>query len=323
MLSKKLIESLRKQKYGIVGKHSAVQVCTWTKKSLVDLGFCYKQKFYGIKSHECCEMTPFVDCNNRCLHCWRTIELTEGKKIKNNESDSPSAIINESMKERNKLTIGFKGNIKLNKKKYLESLDPKHFAISLIGEPTLYPKLGEFLSLLRKSNKTSFLVTNGLQPEVLTKLSKKKQLPTQLYLSLNTPDKKLYEKWHRSLEKNAWKKFNKTLKLFQKLKTRKVIRITLVRGLNMNDSQVSLYAKLFKIAKPDFIEVKGFMSVGAARSRLGYELMPKHNEIKLYAKKLAEKLKDSGYKILDEHKISHIVLIGKYKNKMKIKKSEI
>ena len=159
-------------------------------------------------------------------------------------------------------------------------------------------------------------------PEVLNKLNKEQELPTQLYVSLNSPNKKLFEEWHRSEEKNAWEKFNKTLTLLPKLKTRRVIRMTLVRDLNMKDEQIKGYVTLIKKAQPDFIEVKGFMSVGSARKRLGYEMMPTHEEIKQFAEKLT-KVIGKPYKFLDEHEHSRIVLLGKDKKKMKIKKSEI
>jgi len=76
------------------------------------------------------------------------------------------------------------------------------------------------------------------------------------------------------------------------------------------------YANLIKIAKPDFVEAKGFMSVGFSRKRLGYEKMPFHSEIREFAKKLA---KLSGLKILDEKKESCVVLLGKDRKKMMIK----
>ena len=44
------------------------------------------------------------------------------------------------------------------------------FAISLTGEPTLYPKLPELIKEIHSRGKTSFLVTNGQHPEVLQKL---------------------------------------------------------------------------------------------------------------------------------------------------------
>ena len=323
MLSEKHIQTLKKQHYGLVGKHSGVQICRWTKKDLLDEGECYKAKFYGIKSHLCCQMSPAVGfCNNRCLHCWRAIELTEGNKIKLKDADNPSEIILSCIETQRKLLSGFKGNSKINLRKLKNAKEPMQFAISLTGEPTIYPRLSELIKGLRLKRKTSFLVTNGLYPEVLKKFSKEKNLPTQLYLSLNTPNKKLYNKWHNSSIKNAWEKFNKTLSLFSKLKTRKVIRMTLVKNLNMKPEQVPEYVKLIKKASPDFVEVKGFMSVGFSRRRLGYEMMPSHKEIKDYAKKNLISL-GKPYKILDEHIHSRVVLIGRDTEKMRIKTKEI
>ena len=325
-MNKDLIQTLKKQHYGLVGNHSAVQICRWTKNSLRGGGECYKQKFYGIKSHLCCQMSPTINfCQNKCLHCWRAIELTEGTEMKKN-IDSPKEIIEGCIKQQRKLLSGFNGNSKVNKKKLKEAQEPMQFAISLIGEPTLYPKLGELISELRKKGKTSFLVTNGLCPEVLEKLNKNKQLPTQLYVSMNSPNEKLYNKWHNSKTKNAWKKFNETLALFPKLKTRKVIRMTLVKGINSNmkDEMIREYAELIKKAMPDWLEIKGYMSVGFARNRkgMGYDAMPTHKEIKDFAKKIETAL-GKPYKILDEHEFSRVVLIGRDKNKMKIKKGEI
>ena len=324
-MNKKLINSLKKQHYGLVGNHSAVQVCRWTKHSLRNEGECFKQKFYGIKSHLCCQMSPSVGfCQNKCLHCWRAIELTERSDMKKSKIDKPNEIIDGCIKQQRKLLSGFKGNSKVNKKKLKEAQEPMQFAISLTGEPTLYPKLGELISELRKRKKTSFLVTNGLSPEVLEKLNKNKQLPTQLYLSLNSPNEKLYNKWHNSKTKNSWKKFNETLKLLPKLKTRKVIRMTLVKGINnnMKDEFIEDYSKLIKKANPDFLEIKGYKAVGFARDRkgMGYGAMPTHKEVKEYSKKLAKIL---DYQIEDEHEFSCVVLIGKDKKMMKIKKREI
>ena len=91
-MEEKFKHLLEKQQYGVIGNHSACKICTWTKKSLRNDGVCYKEKFYGIKSHQCCQMTPAVMwCDNKCLHCWRAIELTLGNELK--ETDSPSEII--------------------------------------------------------------------------------------------------------------------------------------------------------------------------------------------------------------------------------------
>ncbi|MDP3027872.1 MAG: 4-demethylwyosine synthase TYW1 [Nanoarchaeota archaeon] len=323
MISKELSDLLKKQQYRVVGKHSSVKICEWTKKSLIDKGVCFKEKFYGIKSHRCAQMSPAtVYCQNKCLHCWRAIELTDGEKMNPESIDSPQDIINGTIENQRKLLIGFKGNINANKKKLIESQEPMQFAISLTGEPTLYPKLGELIEELRKLKKTSFVVTNGLQPSVLKKLNEKKQLPTQLYLSLNSPNKEIYDRWHRSSVKDAWKKFNDTLNIFPKLKTRKVIRMTLVKDLNDKDEYLKNYAELIKKANPDFIEVKSYMAIGFSRDRLGYDRMLTYPEIKEYSKKLVKEL-GKPYKILDEHKLSRVVLIGKNKKRMKINKREI
>ncbi|MDD5191526.1 MAG: 4-demethylwyosine synthase TYW1 [Candidatus Nanoarchaeia archaeon] len=328
-MNKKLIDNLKKQHYGIVGNHSAVQICRWTKSSLRDEGECYKQKFYGIKSHRCCQMScSAVFCQNKCIHCWRAIELTSGDDMKKEETNSPKEIIEVCIKQQRKLLSGFNGNEKVNKKKLKEAQEPMQFAISLTGEPTLYPKIGELISLLRKRGKTSFLVTNGLNPGILSKLNKERELPTQLYLSLNSPNEKLYNKWHNSKTKNAWKKFNETLSLFPKLKekTRTVIRMTLVKGINSNmkDEFVKDYAELINKSKSDFIEVKGYMSVGYARNRkgMGYDAMPTYEEVQDYAEKIEKQL-GKPYKILDEHEFSRVILIGRDKKRMKIKKGEI
>lgn len=324
MLSKKLKESLLNQQYRIVGNHSAVKICEWTKKSLIDKDVCFKEKFYRIKSHRCCQMSPAaVFCQNKCIHCWRAIELTEGNKM-DKKIDNPLDIIKGCIEAQRKLLIGFNGNKKVNKKKYREALEPMQFAISLTGEPTLYPKIGELISQLRKMGKTTFVVTNGLQPDVLLKLNKNKELPTQLYLSLNSPSKEMYEKWHRSSVKDAWKRFNETLRIFPKLKTRRVVRMTLVKDLNDKNEFIKEFSNLIKKANPDFIEVKSYMAIGFSRDRknMGYERMLSFDEIKEYSKKLSKEL-GNGYKILNFHKLSRVVLIGKSRKMMKIKRKEI
>lgn len=318
MPKEKLFQTLKKQHYGLVGNHSGVQICRWCKKDLTDEGECYKAKFYGIKSHLCCQMSPAVGyCQNRCLHCWRAIELTIGDHIE--ESDNPQQIIKDCIKQQQKLISGFKGHKKINLEKFKQAQEPMQFAISLTGEPTLYPKISELIKELRKQGKISFLVTNGLCPYVLKKLQENKALPTQLYISLNYPNERLFRKITKNKEKDSWEKFNQSLELMKDLKTRRVLRITLIRDLNMDDKHVEQYVELIKKALPDFIEVKGYMSVGFARQRLGYDKMPSHEEVKDYAKKIVKKLGE-GYKILDEHEFSRVVLIGRNKEMMKIKK---
>ena len=331
MIPEKIKKLLKKQHYELVGKHSAIQICRWTKKSLREEGVCYKEKFYGIKSHLCCQMTPAVMwCQNKCIHCWRAIENTIGEELNIKEIDNPKEIIDKCILAQRKLLQGFKIDPKSNKKqlskacqkKYIEAQEPMQFAISLSGEPTIYPKIGELILELRKRGKTSFLVTNGLNPEKIKELSCKKQLPTQIYVSVNAPNKNLYEKIHLNKNKKAWKILNETLRILPKIKnkTRTVFRMNLIRNLNMNEKHINEYSNLIKKSKPKFVEIKGYMSVGYARQRLGYERMPNEKEMEIFAKKLAKK---TGLKILDKHEFSRAWVLGKNKRDLKIKQKEI
>jgi tRNA wybutosine-synthesizing protein 1 len=329
VLNKEIKKKLKKQHYEIVSNHSAVQICRWTKKSLRDEGVCYKEKFYGIKSHLCCQMTPAVMwCDNKCLHCWRAIELTLGDEIKD-ELNSPKEIVDGCIKAQRKLLQGFKIDknskkkqlSRANMKKYKEAQEPMQFAISLSGEPTIYKDIGGLIEELRKRGKTSFLVTNGLHPEKLRELRDKKQLPTQLYISVNSSNEKKYVKFHRSSKKDAWKRLNESLSLMKYLPCRNVFRINLIKDFNMSNDDVNSFARLIAKSKPLFVELKGFMSVGYARERLGYEKMPWHEDVKEFAEKLSKKLKNLGYtyRILDEHEFSRAVVLGKNKDTLKIK----
>lgn len=60
--------ALTKQGYSIVGSHSGVKICRWTKSALRGRGSCYKYSFYGIASHQCMETTPsFILLQQMCL----------------------------------------------------------------------------------------------------------------------------------------------------------------------------------------------------------------------------------------------------------------
>jgi len=309
MLTPEIKQNLEKQQYRIVGKHSACKICTWTKKSIRDEDVCYKSKFYGIKSHMCCQMTPCLYCCNNCAYCWRDISTLNSTVFKGTP-DEPKEIIDGCVKAQRELLNGFPGNPKTNKKKFKEAQNPKFFAISLSGEPTLYPKLDDMLKEHKKRGNCTFLVTNGLYPKQIDKLN---NMPTQLYVSLDAPNKRIYKKIDRPMLKNAWERLNKTLELLPSLKTRTALRLTLVKGYNMRNEKQ--YAELIKKANPMFVEVKSYMFVGSSRQRLSIENMPRHNEIIDFAKKVAEL---SGYKIIDEKANSRVALLmqGDFKGRV-------
>ncbi len=309
-----LSSALRKQKYHLVGSHSAVKRCKWLYESIINNRPCYKQKFYGIKSHRCIQMTPSLYyCTQQCLFCWRAqsgdLEVT-WDETKIPKVDSPETIVEGCFKAQEKILTGYKGNEKANWRKFQEALTPKQVAISLTGEPTLYEPLGELIHAFHNKGLTTFLVTNGTLPAKLSKLS---QEPTQLYVSLCAPNEQTYKQVCRPEFPGAWSKLNETLGLLQSFKCPTVLRTTLVKKLNMNC--VDEYAKLVEKANPTYIETKAYMHIGFSNLRLSFERMPMHIEVLDFAKQLAEK---TGYAVIDEAPESRVVLLSKLKKPIKV-----
>ena len=308
MLPEPVKELLEKQQYRIVGKHSAVKICRWTKESLVRNRICFKEKWYPpVESHRCMQMTPALGCNFHCLHCWR---LHSGDRagfvwkefpINVGEMDDPGRIIDGCIESRKKLLSGFGGNEKVSKKKFKEALEPTMMTMSLTGEPTLYTRISELVDEARKRGMITFLVTNGSMPDVLERMS---PLPWQLYISVYAPDKKTYERITRPRIKNAWERMNETLELLPSLDTRKVLRLTMIKGYNMENPEG--YARLIDKADPQFIEVKAFEWVGESQRRLPMKAMPYHEDVRMFAEKIAN---SSGFKIDDEFEPSGVVLL--------------
>jgi len=100
--------SLKKQGYRLVGNHSAVKICEWTRNMIRGKGGCYKFIFYGIRSHQCLQMTTSMFCASRCKFCWRGQKAPVASEWYG-PIDSPEHIINHSIDEHIKLLQGFKG----------------------------------------------------------------------------------------------------------------------------------------------------------------------------------------------------------------------
>lgn len=296
------VKKLKAQHYRFFGKreHAAAKLCLWTKKSIRNKGFCYKQEFYGVQSHRCLQMSPNVYCQLRCVFCWRTWEH-EPTNYTPEHWDEPKELVEESITAQRKLLSGLGGVEDADRKKLKEAQEPNQIAISLDGEPTMYPHLGDLIKEYQRRKATTFLVTNGLLPKRLESLD---PLPTQLYISLYGPDKQTHQKTNLPLIKDSWEKLNKSLELFPSLDTRKVIRLTMVKGVNMIKPEE--YAKLISLSEAQYLEIKGFMFVGGSRQRLTIENMPRHDEIRAFAEKVGA---GCGYKIANEQPISRVVLL--------------
>ena len=193
------------------------------------------------------------------------------------------------------LVPGFEGSV------LATATNPKHIAISLTGEPTLYTRLGEFIELAHKRGFTTFLVTNGTLPMVLEKLD---PLPTQLYVTTAGPTKETFNSLLNPSVGNAWENFARTMELLPSLDTRKVIRHTLLKGVNM--PFIDEYARWDAMADPHFIESKGYVHVGQSIDRLTEDNMPSHDEILEFSRNLGEKL---GYELTADRRESRVSLL--------------
>lgn len=305
----KVKEKLRKAKYGVYN-HSAVELCHWTKKSFANEGTCYKHKFYGISTHQCMEMTPAaMNCENRCVYCWRPAEFYDTLEMPEQMVDEPEVIVQNLMAERKKLINGFYGSSKNDKTKLDESLLPAHYAISLSGEPTMYPKLPHLIKYLKKlkATKSIFLVTNGQEPDMLRRLANEEALPTQIYLSTNASNKKMFSQINRPRHKDAWERWLDSLRFLSTVDTRTVLRITIVRGYNDNTRDIEDFAKLISKGDPHFIEIKSYMHVGMSTQRLEVDNMLNMDEVRSYATSLCEKM--NAFSLMDESEISRIVVL--------------
>lgn len=301
-LNKKQVEKLESSGYRFVGSHNhaAAKICHWTKQSILDKGVCYKEKFYGIESHRCLQMAPAVpNCQQKCEFCWRDLSYTQTQW--EGEYDDPKTIIDEAVKAQNNLLCGFFGNDKANKEKLEESKTPTNAAISLAGEPMLYPEIDELIAEFNRRNFTTFVVSNG---QCVDKLKNLENEPYQLYLSLDAPTKKIYNDVCQPQISEGWDNLNQSLDTLASFNSRTCIRTTCVKGRNMTNHEK--YAELIKKASPDFVEIKAYMCVGSSRHRLTPDNMPTFDEVKSFAQKIGE---NCGKKIVNESEVSRVVLL--------------
>lgn len=318
-LPDRVVDDLTKKQYGVYG-HSAVQVCGWTKKSLTSKGVCYKQKFYGIECHSCMEFSPAVMwCQENCSFCWRPMEFMKNIEIDADQVDNFKDIIDNLMEQRKKLLSGFGGHPAVDRKKFVEAQTPSHFAISLSGEPTMYPHLDKMVSYLKDLPKTKsvFVVTNAQIPEFFEKLkADPKAQPTQLYISLEAPSKEFFNSINKSLYEDGWERLLKSLSVFSELETRRLVRFTQIKGLNDKEEQLDSYKELVELGKPDFVEVKAYMHLGMSQGRHTRDQMPEFQEVVAFAKKMAEHL--GNYDYIDAAPNSRIALLRRRGSKYNV-----
>lgn len=315
-----MVERMIKQRYHFAGRHTVVKKCYWTHKALVEDRHCYKCKFYGIESHRDIQMSPAAFwCWNACLHCWRIrpqdlgLDLDE-TRIPEEILDDPKKLVDELIRVHRKLISGYKGHPKVDEKKFWEAWNPVHVTLSLTGEPTLYPRLGELLREIHRRGMTSFLVTRAVRPDILANLEEE---PSQLYVSIEAWDKKSYNFFTRPLVPRAWELTVETLELLPSFSSPTVLRITLVKGFNDTEEALRGFAKLVELSQPTYIEIKSYMWVGASRMRLSKANMAEHEYVRKVGLRLGEL---TGYPLLGESRASRVVLLSRLEKPIRLGK---
>ncbi|NXR34031.1 TYW1 synthase, partial [Zosterops hypoxanthus] len=288
--------------YKLIGTHSGVKLCRWTKSMLRGRGGCYKHTFYGIESHRCMEATPSLACANKCVFCWRHHTNPVGTEWRW-KMDQPEVILQEAIEKHQNMIKQFKGVSGVKAARLEEALAVKHCALSLVGEPIMYPHINRFVRLLHQHGISTFLVTNAQFPEEIRRL----EPVTQLYVSVDASTKESLRRIDRPLFKDFWQRFLDSLKALAEKQQRTVYRLTLVKAWNVDE--LKAYADLISLGKPDFIEVKGVTYCGeSSASSLTMANVPWHGEVVSFVQELARLLPEYG--IACEHEHSNCLLMA-------------
>ncbi|KAF8466211.1 radical SAM superfamily-domain-containing protein [Kalaharituber pfeilii] len=303
--------ALTKQGYTIVGSHSGVKICRWTKSALRGRGSCYKYSFYGIQSHLCMETTPSLSCSNKCVFCWRHGTNPVGTTWRW-QVDPPATIFRGVVEGHYKKIKMLKGVPGVRADRFAEAFRIRHCALSLVGEPIFYPHINDFLRMLHAERISSFLVCNAQHPDELERLGP----VTQLYVSIDASNKDSLRRIDRPLHRDFWERFQRCMRILREKRktTRTVFRLTLVKGFNI-DAEVPGYADLIATALPCFVEVKGVTYCGtstSAKSGLSMANVPFYEEVVAFVRALEAELVSRGldYGLAAEHAHSCCALLG-------------
>lgn len=291
---------LMKQQYRLHNEHAAVKLCHWMRQSLLHGRSCYKQDFYGINSHRCLQITPALnECDQMCLFCWRV----QGHDFSVEQWSEPKEMLDALIEHQRKLITGFKGDPRCAPEIYEEAREPNMVAISLAGEPIIYPHLSDLLKECHSRGMTTFLVTNGTYPKELASLD---VLPKQLYVTVAAPNEEIHNQLCRPKVPGLWDQLMETLDLMPSLDTRKVIRHTLVKEYNLGWEKE--YAELIRRSGVEMVEPKGYVFVGGSRQRLSLANMPSHEEVLDFSRRLGELV---DMEVVKQKPDSRVVLLAK------------
>ncbi|KAF4750635.1 S-adenosyl-L-methionine-dependent tRNA 4-demethylwyosine synthase [Perkinsus olseni] len=307
MVTKKHRAALTREGYRLVGSHSAVKLCRWTKHQVRGRGGCYKHSFYGIESHQCMEATASLACANKCVFCWRHHRNPVGRSW-TWAQDPPEEIVDGWLGNHAGMIKELRGVPGVTPERFEQAKKVRHCALSLVGEPIIYPQINTALDLLHQNGISTFMVTNGQFPEAIRSL-----IPvTQLYVSVDASNAKDMKAIDRPLFEDFWDRFIDSLTALKHKKQRTVYRMTLVKGYNI--STAAEYAELLHLGNPHFLEIKAvtFCGKGDGSAQMTMENVPWFEEVVEFAQMMIESSPwvKERYEIACTHRHSCTVLIA-------------
>ena len=105
------------------------------------------------------EATPSLACANRCLFCWRHHSNPTGRswrwKVDSAEEVYEGMVANQRVRcamrsSPQQLIKEFAGCEGVLPERVHEALQLQHCALSLVGEPIMYPHIADFIDLLHQ-----------------------------------------------------------------------------------------------------------------------------------------------------------------------------
>ena len=261
------------------------------------------------------EATPSLACANKCVFCWRHHKNPVGREWRW-KTDDPRYIVDEGVRTHVQMIKETKGIPGVRMDRWEEAHTVRHCALSLVGEPIMYPRIDEFLAELHNRHISTFLVTNGQHPDAIESL----RPITQLYVSVDAPTPESLEAIDRPLFRDAWDRLRRSLRCLKDKGQRTVARLTVVKG--WNSDEVEGYAKLIALGHCSLVEMKGVTFCGKSdASNLNMSNTPWHHEVVDLATQLRDELNrmhEAGgddapprYEFACEHKHSVSVLLAR------------
>lgn len=194
--------------------------------------------------------------------------------------------------------------------RWREAHTVRHCALSLVGEPIMYPRINELIGELHARKISTFLVTNAQFPQAIKNL-----VPvTQLYVSVDAANEKSLIEIDRPLFSDAWRRLRRSMEYLREKRQRTVARLTIVKGYN--EADLKGYAELVALGAVTLVEIKGVTFCGnSPASNLTMESCPWYHEILEFGNRLLaelRKLPDAPpYDIACAHQHSVSVLLAR------------